>query len=57
MALQQSTVGHRTEDLIRVVFIAAVAIALIVVATAIFGMSGSGPSLEIMPDPAGVGLF
>jgi hypothetical protein len=57
MALQQTTVEHRSEDLLRAVLLIAVTVALLVVATAILGMSGSGPSLEIVPDPAGVGLF
>ena len=57
MALQQTTVDHRTEDLLRVVLLIVAAVAAIVILTAIFGMSGAPPSLDLVPDPAGLHLF
>ncbi len=51
MAFQRTVASHR--DLIRVLLFVAVAIALMVAANAIFGLQGTGPSLEIVPDPAG----
>jgi len=56
MALHQATVGHRTRDVLRVLLIVAAAFALAVIATAIFGFQGHGASLEIVPDPAGLGM-
>jgi|ABSN01.1.fsa_nt_gi hypothetical protein len=54
MSLQESTEGKRatSRDLIRVLVLLAVAIALMVAATAIFGMGQTGPLYEIVPDPA-----
>jgi hypothetical protein len=56
MALHQVTHDHRTRDVLRVLAMVAAAIALAVLATAIFGMQGSGATLDIVPDPAGVSL-
>ena len=50
--LSQKVIGY--EDLIRAfVFVLAVIAALLVM-TAIFGINVTGPSYEIVPDPAGV---
>ena len=57
MALQQTTVDHRTEDLLRAMVLIVAAIAAVVILTAIFGMSGTSPSLDLVPDPAGLHLF
>jgi len=54
MALQAQTEGHRAQDILRVVLIIAAALAVLLVATVIFPLQGSGPSLEITADPAGV---
>jgi len=54
MALHQPTLGRTSQDLLRVLLIVIAALAVILVATAILGVPGSGPSLEIVPDPAGV---
>ena len=58
MALEPTTVEqHGTRDvLVRVLIMVAAAIALAVIATAIFGVQGSGASFELVPDPAGVSL-
>jgi hypothetical protein len=53
MALHQPTLGRRSQDLVRVLLIVIAAVAVMFVATVVFGMPGSGPSLEIVPDPAG----
>ena len=46
----QRSVPHR--DLLRVVVILAAVIALMLAATAIFGVPQTGPLYEIVPDPA-----
>jgi hypothetical protein len=59
MALHQTTLGQRVasyQDLVRVLLIVAAVIVLMLVATAIFGVQQTGPSYEIVPDPAGLGL-
>ena len=59
MALHQGSFSQRavsTQDLVRAVLIVAVVIALMLVATAVLGVQGTGPSYEIVPDPAGVSL-
>jgi len=60
MALHQSTLGKRAAsypDLVRVLLIVAAVIVLMLVLTAIFGVQQTGPSYEIVPDPAsGLGL-
>lgn len=59
MALQQRTFDQHPalyRDLLRVLLIAVAAIVVIVAMTVVFGLAGTGPSLQIIPDPAGVGL-
>jgi hypothetical protein len=60
MALHQSTLGQRiasNQDLVRALLIVAAVIVLMLVMTAIFGVQQTGPSYEIVPDPAsGLGL-
>jgi hypothetical protein len=60
MALHQGTLGQRAasyQDLVRVLLIVAAVIVLMLVATVIFGVQQTGPSYEIVPDPAsGLGL-
>jgi hypothetical protein len=52
MALQQPSVTHATrDDVIRILVIMATVVAVVVIATAMFGMS-SGPAFDITPDPA-----
>ena len=52
MALHQPALGRTTEDLVRVLFILAAVIAVVVIATAAFGMQISGPSYDLTVDPA-----
>jgi hypothetical protein len=55
MALHQPTLGQRAasyRDLALVLLIVAAVIVLMIVATALFGVHRTGPSLEIVPDPA-----
>lgn len=40
----------------RVLLVAAIAIAVVVIVTAIIGVQVAGPSLDIAPDPAGMAL-
>ncbi len=40
----------------RVLLIAAIAIAFLLVLSAVIGVSGAGPSFDIAPDPAGMSL-
>ncbi len=60
MALQRMTLGQRADsyrDLVRVLLIVAAVIVLMLVLTAIFGVQQTGPSYQIVPDPAsGLGL-
>jgi len=60
MVLQRTTLGQRAvpyRDLIRVLVIVAAVIVLMLVMTAMFGVQQTGPSYEIVPDPAaGLGL-
>ena len=60
MAFQHSMLGKRAAsypDLVRVLLIVAAVIVLMLVLTAIFGVQQTGPSYEIVPDPAsGLGL-
>src|SRR5450759_830200 len=60
MALHRTTLGQRAasyQDLVRVFFIVAAVIVLMLVMTVIFGVQQTGPSYEIVPDPAaGLGL-
>ena len=56
MALQQTSLAKRvasSTDLVRVLLILASVIALMLVATLVFGVSATGPAYEIAPDPAG----
>jgi hypothetical protein len=56
MALHQSTLGQRVashQDLVRVLLIVAAVIVLMLVMTALFGVHQTGPSYQIVPDPAG----
>ena len=60
MALQHSTLGKMAashQDLVRAVLIAAAVIVLMLVLTVVFGVQQSGPSYQIVPDPAsGLGV-
>lgn len=59
MTLHQSTLGQRIapyEDLLRALLIVVAVIAVMLVATAVFGVARTGPSFDIVPDPAGLGL-
>ena len=54
MALQQPALAHRGQDLVRVLLIVAAVLAVMLALTVVFPIGGSGPSLEIAPDPAGM---
>jgi hypothetical protein len=60
MTLQRMTLGQRAasyQDLVRVLLIVAAVIVIMLVLTAIFGVQQTGPSYQIVPDPAsGLGL-
>jgi hypothetical protein len=60
MALQHPTLGKRVasnQDLVRALLIVAAVIVLMIVLTAVFGVQQTGPSYQIVPDPAsGLGL-
>jgi hypothetical protein len=59
MALQQSTLGQRVashQQLLLALLVFVAVIAVMLVATAIFGVTRIGPSYEIVPDPAGLAL-
>ncbi len=45
------------DDLLRVLVFAVLVIGLMAVATIVFGIQGTGPSLEFAPDPAGAMPF
>jgi hypothetical protein len=60
MALQQITRGEKAaayQDLVRALLIVAAVIVVMLVATAIFGVGQTGPSYDLAPDPARLGLF
>ncbi|HET9455944.1 MAG TPA: hypothetical protein VFO78_01280 [Candidatus Limnocylindrales bacterium] len=57
MAHVQHGSGRRvasSTEFVRLLLAIAVAIALMLAANAVFGLTGTGPSLEIAPDPAGL---
>jgi hypothetical protein len=60
MALHRTTLGQRADsyrDLVRVLLIVAAVIVVMLVLSAIFGVQQTGPSYQIVPDPAsGLGL-
>ena len=60
MALHQSTLAQRVAsypDLLRVLLVVAAVLVVMAVATVIFGVQGTGPGYDIVPDPAaGLGL-
>ncbi|OGO51851.1 MAG: hypothetical protein A2Z32_09455 [Chloroflexi bacterium RBG_16_69_14] len=56
MTVHQPILGHRALDLVRVLLIIAAAIAVMLIATAIFGVQGTGEVYDIVPDPAGVSI-
>jgi ABC-type transporter Mla subunit MlaD len=60
MALQQTTLRERVgshADLVRVLLTIAALIVVMFALTAVFGVGQTGPSYEIVPDPAaGLGL-
>jgi hypothetical protein len=60
MALQHSTLGTRVasnQDLVRALLIVAAVIVLMLVLTVVFGVQQTGPSYQIVPDPAsGLGV-
>jgi hypothetical protein len=60
MALHHDRSDSRTasrDDLIRALVLAAAVIVLMAIATVIFGVDLTGPSLEFAPDPAGAMPF
>jgi uncharacterized RDD family membrane protein YckC len=60
MALDQmpaATAAPATHPLVRVLVVAALMVAALLALTALVGVAGSGPSLDIAPDPAGVLQF
>ena len=55
MALQQTTLGRRAASLqtpVRVLVVLAVVIVAMIALTAIFGVGQTGPSYDLVPDPA-----
>jgi len=59
MALQHPQHGTRIvadHDLIRAFVLVVAVIGLMLLATAVFGVQGQGPSYEIAPDPAGLAI-
>jgi len=56
MALHNLTDAGSDHELIRALVIVVAIVALMLVATAAFGVQGAGPSYEIVSDPAGVEL-
>ncbi len=60
MALQHPALGQRVasnQDLLRALLIVAAVIVMMVVLTVVFGVQQTGPSYQIVPDPAsGLGL-
>lgn len=59
MAHVQHVPGRRvasSTESVRLLLVVAVAIAVMLAANAVFGVSGAGPSLEIVPDPAGLSI-
>ena len=58
MALHQSTLAQRvaSHQLVLALLVLVAVIAVMLVATAILGVARIGPSYEIVPDPAGLGL-
>jgi hypothetical protein len=60
MALHQdrpATRARSRDDLLRALVFAVLVIGLMAVATIVFGIQGAGPSLELVPDPAGAMPF
>jgi hypothetical protein len=59
MALHQSTIGQRVashSDALLAILVFVAIIAAMLVATVVFGVARTGPSYDIVPDPAGLGL-
>jgi hypothetical protein len=59
MAHVQHVPGQRaasSSDLARFLLIIGAAVALMLIANAVFGLAGPGPSLDFAPDPAGLAL-
>ena len=56
MALNPSSLGSvsETHPIVVSALLAAVVVAAMLVLTAVLGIQGSGPSLDIVPDPAGL---
>jgi len=56
MALQHQTLAQRVDSVpatLRMVLFVVAVIGVMLIATAVFGIRFSGPSYEIVPDPAG----
>jgi hypothetical protein len=56
MAAPQPTLQHRApsrEDLVRALVAVIAVVAVMAILTAAFGVTQSGPSYELIPDPAG----
>lgn len=53
-SLRQQVASYR--DLVSVLLVVAAVIVLTLALTAILGVQQPGPSLELVPDPAGLGL-
>ena len=49
-----ATTAPASHPLVRVLIVAAVLIVALLALTALIGVAGSGPSLDIVSDPAGV---
>lgn len=59
MALRSSSAAHPAtpaQDLARAILVVAAVVAAMLIATAILGVTLTLPSLDITPDPAGIGL-
>ena len=55
MALQQTTQGERAptlQALVRVLLVLAAAVVAMIALTVIFGVGQTGPSYDLVPDPA-----
>jgi ABC-type transporter Mla subunit MlaD len=55
MALQQTTLGDRAasfQALVRVLLVLAAVIVAMIALTAFFGVGQTGPSYDLVPDPA-----
>jgi hypothetical protein len=56
MTVHRPILGDRALDLGRALLIIAAAIAVMLIATAVIGVQGTGETYEIVPDPAGLSI-